>query len=88
MSYQLEYNLESLKIINNPKNRKYIKFYFILTALVIGTITAHFLGVAFENFMITPSHSAQAAANELAENLRDGVSVQDAFQTFCIAVIE
>lgn len=88
MSYQLEYNLQSVKITNNPTRKKRARFVVLLLALVVGTIAAHIMGTLFHAAILKPGESAQAAANEMAESLRSGTSLEDAIETFYITLSE
>ena len=87
MSYQIEYNMDSINFA-----KKDIKNSFLLNLALATALVAASVGIYFCNHWLFMSlqnnrNDIVAASEQLVEEIRSGVNIPDAINTFCSELI-
>lgn len=86
MAYQIEYDMKTVKIIKKNTKKEVLSGLVLVLTLVLGSIGAHFGGTLLQTLFLGETETAQAA-EQLIDDIRSGVEVRDAVQTFCAELI-
>lgn len=88
MGYQLTYELQNIKTIKNPAKKRWYRYLLMIIVVVIGTIVLHFGSVTLETVFIGQGHTAKEAVEQMVENIREGTSLSEAVQAFCLELAQ
>lgn len=83
MGYLLEYDLQSIKIKKNKEKRNILRYAAMTVMLILCTVALHLGGTAFQTIFLGHREEAKAAAEQMVVNIKDGIPLNDAIQTFC-----
>lgn len=83
MGYLLEYDLQSIKIKKNQKDRKVLRCAAMTVAVILCAVAMHLGGTVFQTIILGQREQAKAAAEQMVVNIKDGTPLGDAIQTFC-----
>ena len=90
MSYEIRYHPALFKKF--AARKKYRRRSWVLRSMLVAAIVALIIGIrttdAWKNLLIPgdPSKTVSAAGN-FEQNLKEGVSFETAFRTFCFEVV-
>lgn len=88
MGYLLEYDLQSIKIKKNKENRNILRYAAMTVMLILCTVALHLGGTVFQTIILGQRKDAKAAAEQMVVNIKDGIPLNDAIQTFCAELAE
>ena len=82
MAYQIEYDSNQITVIRRNAKKEILFWSLLVVMLVVGTICVHFCGAFLQMLILGDKNVTQAAAEQLVTDLKSGVQIQDAVQTF------
>lgn len=88
MSYALQYDLQSIKIVKNPRVKKRLHSGMIIFVIVFGCLAGHIISIALQKTLLKPSENTALAAERMVESIRNGTSIGDAVDVFCQDVLQ
>ena len=86
MGYQIEYHMQTMKIIKTGGRKNILHLIGFFCLLFIGLIGLHFGGAYLESMLLGKGHEVSTAAEQMAREIENGASFREAIQTFCYEV--
>ncbi len=88
MGYQIEYHMQTMKIIKTGGRKTIFQMIGFFCLLFIGLIVLHFGGAFLESILLGQGHEVSAAAEQMAQEIENGASFREAIEVFCYEVSE
>ena len=90
MSYEIQYHpnlCREFKKVKVPRNSIWIKRYFLLAGILLLLFGIRNIDACWDFLIPGETSKTIEAVESLEENLKEGVSLPSAFQTFCFEII-
>lgn len=89
MGYALEYDLQTIKVKKKIKERSNkLQYAAVTVGLILCVAAMHLGGSVFQTIILGEREDAKAAAEQMVANIKEGTSLNEAIQTFCLELAQ
>lgn len=88
MGYALEYDLQTIKVRKNKERNNKLQYVAVTVGLILCVAALHLGGSVFQTIILGEREAAKAAAEQMVANIKEGTSLDEAIQTFCLELAQ
>lgn len=88
MGYQIEYRMDRMDYIRKNTKSDVITGFIFFILLVIGTVGIQLCNMGIQRLLLDSRAHLQAAADQFADDLQNGMDLKEAVLTFCTELAE